>query len=204
MAPGPCAGAVGRRCSWRSPSRSAGAAPSSWWAAAGATDVEAARHRARALATRSPTPLYLVGHGPGTCGAPIRSRRRGWPSVPAPPTSETWCSPWWPARSWCRRRDPRAPVVAIRSLISAGAFASMLAGLQLVGAVRNAIIGVMEPLHGGRARGRSSSTSRTLPTVVSRRHADPRAAAVIALGVAHHPHGRAHVLTTPCCTVRAR
>jgi len=36
-------------------------------------------------------------------------------------------------------------VVAI-VLISAGAFASMLAGLQRVGAVRNAIIGVMEPL----------------------------------------------------------
>lgn len=32
------------------------------------------------------------------------------------------------------------------TLISAGAFASMLAGLQRVGAVRNAIIGVMEPL----------------------------------------------------------
>jgi drug/metabolite transporter (DMT)-like permease len=31
-------------------------------------------------------------------------------------------------------------------LISAGAFASMLAGLQRVGAVRNAIIGVLEPL----------------------------------------------------------
>lgn len=31
-------------------------------------------------------------------------------------------------------------------LISAGAFASMLAGLQRIGAVRNAIIGVMEPL----------------------------------------------------------
>ena len=31
-------------------------------------------------------------------------------------------------------------------LVSAGAFASMLAGLQRVGAVRNAIIGVMEPL----------------------------------------------------------
>jgi drug/metabolite transporter (DMT)-like permease len=31
-------------------------------------------------------------------------------------------------------------------LISAGAFATMLAGLQRVGAVRNAIIGVMEPL----------------------------------------------------------
>jgi drug/metabolite transporter (DMT)-like permease len=30
--------------------------------------------------------------------------------------------------------------------VSAGAFAAMLAGLQLVGAVRNAIIGVMEPL----------------------------------------------------------
>jgi drug/metabolite transporter (DMT)-like permease len=30
-------------------------------------------------------------------------------------------------------------------LFSAGAFAAMLAGLQLVGAVRNAIIGVMEP-----------------------------------------------------------
>ena len=32
------------------------------------------------------------------------------------------------------------------SVFSAGAFAAMLAGLQLVGAVRNAIIGVMEPL----------------------------------------------------------
>jgi drug/metabolite transporter (DMT)-like permease len=31
-------------------------------------------------------------------------------------------------------------------LVSAGAFATMLAGLQRVGAVRNAIIGVMEPL----------------------------------------------------------
>ena len=32
------------------------------------------------------------------------------------------------------------------AVFSAGAFAAMLAGLQLVGAVRNAIIGVMEPL----------------------------------------------------------
>ena len=32
------------------------------------------------------------------------------------------------------------------ALFSAGAFAAMLAGLQRVGAVRNAIIGVMEPL----------------------------------------------------------
>jgi drug/metabolite transporter (DMT)-like permease len=32
------------------------------------------------------------------------------------------------------------------AIFSAGAFVSMLAGLQLVGAVRNAIIGVMEPL----------------------------------------------------------
>ena len=31
-------------------------------------------------------------------------------------------------------------------LVSAGAFATMLAGLQKVGAVRNAIIGVLEPL----------------------------------------------------------
>ena len=31
-------------------------------------------------------------------------------------------------------------------VFSAGAFAAMLAGLQRVGAVRNAIIGVMEPL----------------------------------------------------------
>lgn len=38
-----------------------------------------------------------------------------------------------------------ARLVAI-VLVSAGAFASMLAGLQRVGAVRNAIIGVMEPL----------------------------------------------------------
>jgi drug/metabolite transporter (DMT)-like permease len=32
------------------------------------------------------------------------------------------------------------------SVFSAGAFVAMLAGLQLIGAVRNAIIGVMEPL----------------------------------------------------------
>jgi drug/metabolite transporter (DMT)-like permease len=32
------------------------------------------------------------------------------------------------------------------AVFSAGAFAAMLAGLQLVGAVRNAIIGVLEPL----------------------------------------------------------
>jgi drug/metabolite transporter (DMT)-like permease len=32
------------------------------------------------------------------------------------------------------------------AVFSAGAFAAMLVGLQLVGAVRNAIIGVMEPL----------------------------------------------------------
>jgi drug/metabolite transporter (DMT)-like permease len=32
------------------------------------------------------------------------------------------------------------------ALFSAGAFAAMLGGLQLVGAVRNAIIGVLEPL----------------------------------------------------------
>jgi drug/metabolite transporter (DMT)-like permease len=32
------------------------------------------------------------------------------------------------------------------AVFSAGAFAAMLGGLQLVGAVRNAIIGVMEPL----------------------------------------------------------
>ena len=31
-------------------------------------------------------------------------------------------------------------------VFSAGAFVAMLAGLQLVGAVRNAIIGVLEPL----------------------------------------------------------
>jgi drug/metabolite transporter (DMT)-like permease len=36
--------------------------------------------------------------------------------------------------------------VAAIVLVSAGAFATMLAGLQRVGAVRNAIIGVMEPL----------------------------------------------------------
>jgi drug/metabolite transporter (DMT)-like permease len=38
------------------------------------------------------------------------------------------------------------PELAGMAVFSAGAFASMLAGLQLVGAVRNAIIGVMEPL----------------------------------------------------------
>ncbi|MEO8475529.1 MAG: DMT family transporter [Actinomycetota bacterium] len=36
--------------------------------------------------------------------------------------------------------------LAVMILVSAGAFAAMLAGLQRVGAVRNAIIGVMEPL----------------------------------------------------------
>jgi drug/metabolite transporter (DMT)-like permease len=36
--------------------------------------------------------------------------------------------------------------VAAIVLVSAGAFATMLAGLQRVGAVRNAIIGVLEPL----------------------------------------------------------
>ncbi len=36
--------------------------------------------------------------------------------------------------------------LAAMAVFSAGAFAAMLAGLQLVGAVRNAIIGVMEPL----------------------------------------------------------
>ena len=36
--------------------------------------------------------------------------------------------------------------VAAMALFSAGAFACMLAGLQRIGAVRNAIIGVMEPL----------------------------------------------------------
>jgi DME family drug/metabolite transporter len=38
------------------------------------------------------------------------------------------------------------PAVAGMALFSAGAFAAMLGGLQLVGAVRNAIIGVVEPL----------------------------------------------------------
>jgi drug/metabolite transporter (DMT)-like permease len=38
------------------------------------------------------------------------------------------------------------PALAVMCLISAGAFAAMVGGLQLVGAVRNAIIGVMEPL----------------------------------------------------------
>ena len=42
------------------------------------------------------------------------------------------------AGSWWR--------LAAMALFSAGAFAAMLAGLQLVGAVRNAIIGVLEPL----------------------------------------------------------
>jgi drug/metabolite transporter (DMT)-like permease len=37
-------------------------------------------------------------------------------------------------------------LIAAMALFSAGAFAGMLAGLQLVGAVRNAIIGVLEPL----------------------------------------------------------
>jgi drug/metabolite transporter (DMT)-like permease len=36
--------------------------------------------------------------------------------------------------------------IAAMAVFSAGAFAGMLAGLQLVGAVRNAIIGVLEPL----------------------------------------------------------
>jgi drug/metabolite transporter (DMT)-like permease len=39
-----------------------------------------------------------------------------------------------------------ALAVAGMALFSAGAFAAMLGGLQLVGAVRNAIIGVLEPL----------------------------------------------------------
>jgi drug/metabolite transporter (DMT)-like permease len=38
------------------------------------------------------------------------------------------------------------PFLAGMAAFSAGAFAAMLGGLQLVGAVRNAIIGVMEPL----------------------------------------------------------
>jgi DME family drug/metabolite transporter len=38
------------------------------------------------------------------------------------------------------------PSLAAMCVFSAGAFAAMLGGLQLVGAVRNAIIGVMEPL----------------------------------------------------------
>jgi drug/metabolite transporter (DMT)-like permease len=38
------------------------------------------------------------------------------------------------------------PYLAGMAVFSAGAFAAMLGGLQLVGAVRNAIIGVMEPL----------------------------------------------------------
>jgi drug/metabolite transporter (DMT)-like permease len=38
------------------------------------------------------------------------------------------------------------PFLAGMAVFSAGAFATMLGGLQLVGAVRNAIIGVMEPL----------------------------------------------------------
>ncbi|HEY6565903.1 MAG TPA: DMT family transporter, partial [Actinomycetota bacterium] len=42
------------------------------------------------------------------------------------------------AGSWWR--------LAAMAIFSAGAFAAMLAGLQRVGAVRNAIIGVMEPL----------------------------------------------------------
>ncbi len=37
-------------------------------------------------------------------------------------------------------------LIGAMALFSAGAFAGMLAGLQLVGAVRNAIIGVLEPL----------------------------------------------------------
>jgi drug/metabolite transporter (DMT)-like permease len=46
-------------------------------------------------------------------------------------------------------RTPTAsswPSLVAMALFSAGAFAAMLGGLQLVGAVRNAIIGVMEPL----------------------------------------------------------
>jgi drug/metabolite transporter (DMT)-like permease len=38
------------------------------------------------------------------------------------------------------------PFLLGMAVFSAGAFAAMLGGLQLVGAVRNAIIGVMEPL----------------------------------------------------------
>ena len=38
------------------------------------------------------------------------------------------------------------PYLLGMAVFSAGAFAAMLGGLQLVGAVRNAIIGVMEPL----------------------------------------------------------
>jgi DME family drug/metabolite transporter len=38
------------------------------------------------------------------------------------------------------------PSLAAMCVFSAGAFAAMLGGLQLIGAVRNAIIGVMEPL----------------------------------------------------------
>ena len=49
---------------------------------------------------------------------------------------------------------------------TAGAFACMLAGLQRVGAVRNGIIGVMEPLAVAVLAGRSS-TSRSPPPVAS-------------------------------------
>ena len=43
--------------------------------------------------------------------------------------------------------DPSSwPYLVGMAVFSAGAFAAMLGGLQLVGAVRNAIIGVMEPL----------------------------------------------------------
>ena len=38
------------------------------------------------------------------------------------------------------------PYLLGMAVFSAGAFAAMLGGLQLLGAVRNAIIGVMEPL----------------------------------------------------------
>jgi drug/metabolite transporter (DMT)-like permease len=43
-------------------------------------------------------------------------------------------------------RPGAGPSLALMALFSAGAFVAMIGGLQRVGAVRNAIIGVMEPL----------------------------------------------------------
>jgi drug/metabolite transporter (DMT)-like permease len=62
------------------------------------------------------------------------------------------------AGSWWR--------LAAMALFSAGAFAAMLAGLQRVGAVRNAIIGVMEPLTVAVLAAAFLAEPLTLPVVV--------------------------------------
>ena len=51
----------------------------------------------------------------------------------------------WRSTRWCSRRRRWWRLLGI-IVFSAGAFVAMLGGLQLVGAVRNAIIGVLEPL----------------------------------------------------------